>query len=506
MSFRQQYNGCKTFGCANCANPDETLYRHSDRLGYPAWHCNLCGAYPPLLLNPPIIALATQTKKARQSLLFLPSCLCPQPQWQRYGLTKSASQRLQCRHCRKVVTQANAKQIATRLQPWLDSLINGVSPHELQRHLGLSNKTFNQHIAQLAELLEHYSNHIERQASKHATSHTLYTFSHTQVCRSGMRMQNNEQCSAHLWTLTTLDMNTGYVYLISDNALTETEEETEEEKQKATKDWQAISEYQLTLKEISESDESDVLIRAEKTYQKILARSQFDQLAYCEAKHAKLKLENSQRNALIRPVYAAHAHMQNLQPLLLDNHQLKLNWFLEHESFIRGAAITTYHASIRQGYLSLYYYHYSLSIEPKKPQQEAENEQRTLSWWNEKWHKLTLSDKRGLHQVGLGILTPSSHITESKLRELLPQKLNWDTTFWQAFEQWLPPTYAQKLSLKRIHQWQAIYRYWHNYLSTPLPRLNIPNTCALNSIHQFVDTLNHATLNPLEAQKAKRDK
>lgn len=51
MTFRQEYNGCKSFGCTNCGVPDLSLYSRSNRLGYDAWHCPECGAYPPVLIN-----------------------------------------------------------------------------------------------------------------------------------------------------------------------------------------------------------------------------------------------------------------------------------------------------------------------------------------------------------------------------------------------------------------------------------------------------------------------
>lgn len=39
MTFRQEYNGCKSFGCPNCGVPDLSLYSRSNRLGYDSWHC-----------------------------------------------------------------------------------------------------------------------------------------------------------------------------------------------------------------------------------------------------------------------------------------------------------------------------------------------------------------------------------------------------------------------------------------------------------------------------------
>ncbi|ANS86367.1 hypothetical protein VSVS12_02611 [Vibrio scophthalmi] len=487
MAFRQNYNGCKTFGCANCGNPDEALYRYSDRLGYPAWHCELCGAYPPVLLNPPILALAREIEQRRYLSDFPLHCHCQnhtRSKWQRYGRTHIGSQRLQCTNCQTVVSQANSDLTAKRLQPWLDALAQGITPSALQSHLGLSNKVFAQHIAQLCELLNHYSHYIEQYALTRTTEHTLYTFSHIQSCRSGMKASSHKQQYAQLWTLCTLDINSGYVYLLSDNTLSEMNANLTDD----SISWRHDSQYVLKVRENSIEGEADVLLRAEKTYQKILSRSQFDQLAYCDEKHAFLKLGQEPHNALMRPVYAAHAHMQNLKQHL--TFPAKTHWLLEHESFLRGAAITAYSADIEQGVLALYYYHYSLD----QPNTEHSTQYRTLSWWNEKWHKLCVVDKDEQHQVGLGVLTPTSEISVMDLQALLPKTIDWDKQFWQAFECWLPCVYAQKLSQPRVEQWQTIYRYIHNYLSTKKPRIAIPAHHSVDSIAAMVKRLNQQDL------------
>ncbi|EGU29048.1 hypothetical protein VII00023_05817 [Vibrio ichthyoenteri ATCC 700023] len=487
LAFRQNYNGCKTFGCANCGNPNETLYRYSDRLGYPAWHCDLCGAYPPVLLNPPILALAREIEQRRYPADFPRHCHCTHHEnntWQRYGRTHIGSQRLQCTTCQTVVSQPNPDLIAKRLQPWLDALAQGIKPSSLQSHLGLSNKMFAQHLTQLCELLNHYSYYIEQYALAQATEHTLYTFSHIQPCRSGIKASTTKQEFAQLWTLCTLDINSGYVYLLSDNARAETIANLNDD----SLSWRNSSQYALKAKESSMEGETDVLIRAEKTYQKILARSQFDQLAYCDEKHAMLKQGKDPHNALMRPVYAAHAHLQNLKQHL--SFPAKTNWLLEHESFLRGAAITAYSDPIRQGTVSLYYYHYSLN----HPHTEHSVQHRTLSWWNEKWHRLSVIDKDERHQIGLGVLTPVSELSVIDLQALLPTTINWDKQFWQTFERWLPCVYAQKLSQPRVEQWQTIYRYIHNYLSTKQPRIAVPAHHAIDSIATMVRCLNQQDL------------
>ncbi len=479
MSFRQNYNGCKTFGCRNCGNPNKDLYHLSERLGYPAWHCDLCGAYPPELLDAPILALAKQIQQRHYLSYLGQSCTCIDTSWLRYGRTPSGSQRMQCRSCTAVVTLPNATLLGNRLQPWLSALMTGVKPQRLQQELGLTNKVFNQHIEQLCQLLNCYTHHIEQQAFAVSNHFNLYSFSHTQACRSGLRLSATPSQAAYLWTLTTIDSQTGYVYLISDNAL-----QNELATDYVHQPWLNRSQYQAKEKEVSVEDEADVLLRAEKTYQKILARSQFDQIGYCHPTHSQLKLGKSNQNALLRPVYAAHAHMQNLYQYFPKS--VKIDWLLEHESFIRGAAITSFSESVANGTTDLYYYHYSLNCEPEN----SLNEKRTISWWNEKWHKIQLWDEGRLHQVGLGILTAVSEEQPEKLRQRLPKHLDISEHFWLQFEDWLPAQYTHKLSATRIQQWQTLYRYLHNFVLTDKQRIAVSNPASLHSIAAMVTELN----------------
>ncbi|OLQ87530.1 hypothetical protein BIY21_03315 [Vibrio ponticus] len=482
MSFRQNYNGCKTFGCRNCGNPDQNLYQFSERLGYLAWHCNLCGAFPPVLLNEPILTLAAQLQQYQFHHYPNKNCDCKPASWLRYGHTPTGSQRIQCQHCMQVHTLTNPNQQAKRLQPWLDALLSGITPDKLQSQLGLTNKVFSQHLQQLCQLLNQYSRWIEQKELTLTTTLNWYSFTYRQRCRSGLS-SNAKQHAAHLWTLCTLDSHSGYVYLISDNALINNQGHAN-----PAANWQADAQYQAKTKESSLSHEPDVLNRAEQTYQKILARSQFDQIAYCEPQHGQLRLEKSTHNALLRPVYAAHAHMQNLYQHLPSH--VALNWLLEHESFIRGAAITSFSARVKAGDTALYYYHHTLNSQ----QTESINQQRTLSWWNEKWHKLFVSDKQTTHQVGIGVLTSHTDKTQEQLTPLLPRHLNVAEQFCQQFTLWLPDSYASKLSVTRVQQWQTIYRYLHNYLLVDSPRINSSLAASAHSISAIVEQLNNAAI------------
>lgn len=98
-------NACKTFGCRNLGLPSAADYHFPDhRLGYPALYCSACGSYPPLFNDRefrPWLA-AYLTDHARRYGYFCPVC------YQRdiilYGHNPQGTQRLQCRHCKKVWT------------------------------------------------------------------------------------------------------------------------------------------------------------------------------------------------------------------------------------------------------------------------------------------------------------------------------------------------------------------------------------------------------------------
>ncbi|WP_194437420.1 hypothetical protein [Vibrio fluminensis] len=483
MSFRLNYNGCKTYGCRNCGNPNQDLYQFSKRLGYPAWHCDLCGAYPPMLLNEPILALAKQLQQQQFPLYPSKRCDCESPSWLRYGHTPTGSQRIQCQCCMQVYTLPNPTQLAKRLQPWLDALMTGITPEKLQSHLGLTNKIFNQHLQKLSQLLNQYSRSVEQKLLSQTMTLNWHSFTYRQTCRSGLSASTKQHHATQLWTLCTLDSQTGYVYLISDNAWLNNQGNAS-----SPANWQADAQYQAKTEEPSLSHDPDVLNRAEQTYQKILARSQFDQIAYCKPQHGQLKLDKHTPNALLRPVYAAHAHMQNLYQHLPK--QVTLNWLLEHESFIRGAAITSFCASVNSGTTALYYYHYALNSQ----QTESANQQRTLSWWNEKWYKLFVNDKQAAYQVGLGVLTSQADKSPEQLKPLLPSQINVAERFFQPFKLWLPDSYASKLSATRVQQWQTIYRYLHNYLLVHTPRVTSSLASSAHSVSSMVAQLNNDTI------------
>ena len=90
-----------------------------------------------------------------------------------------------------------------------------------------------------------------------------------------------------------------------------------------------------------------------------------------------------------------------------------------------------------------------------------------MSWWNEKWYRLFIDYAQSHWHVGVGVLTNK----QFKVEQLFPAHPNWNQIYWDDFNGWLRPEYARRISLKRLHQWQDIYRYLYNFVFTD--RLNI---------------------------------
>ncbi|KOO07416.1 hypothetical protein AKJ31_11010 [Vibrio hepatarius] len=151
-------------------------------------------------------------------------------------------------------------------------------------------------------------------------------------------------------------------------------------------------------------------------------------------------------------MYAAHAHFQNLNALL--SHSQPHYILLEHESFLRGAAITAFDHAVRKGELDLYYHHLA-RISDKT---EFDASTRVMSWWNEKWHRIQISNESGHWQIGVCGLTANKR----NLTSLYPSHPNWNGEFWRGFNDWMGEKYPQRISIQRFKQWQAIYRFLFN--------------------------------------------
>ncbi|EHU4837884.1 hypothetical protein KY951_000793 [Vibrio parahaemolyticus] len=478
MTFRQEYNGCKSFGCPNCGVPDLSLYSRSNQLGYDAWHCPECGAYPPVLINEPILALAHQLQQQTFNLKLLPHCDCRLPAWQRYGRTAVGSPRVKCRYCQKTATLPNPIKESRTLQPLLDALLAEVSPKDLQYKLGLNHRRFSQSLERLASMLDTFSRLYER----HLSFSNIQTRSFVQVARSGFRHHDREQRAAHIWTLCSADAQTGYVLLLSDNAWFPQTEMSEHVIPQPL--WEQ-SRYQLTQQE-EMPNESDVFLQAQRTYDKILSRSQFDQLAYCDGSHAK-----SKEVLLTRPVFAAHAHMQNLAKYFAN--KVPKRFVLEHESFLRGAAITAFTSAIKRGTTQLYYCHIGQSEENLS----LNHAKQKMSWWDETWRRGNIQNQYGSWQVGMGWLTPKSARPSESIDELIPTHPNWNSEFWNRYTQWLPPSYAAHLSLQRIKQWQAIYRFLYNYSAIQSPPKVGEDEIDLSRVDSIAESINRSVNAPV---------
>ncbi|MCV5888395.1 hypothetical protein OFN71_34820, partial [Escherichia coli] len=77
---------------------------------------------------------------------------------------------------------------------------------------------------------------------------------------------------------------------------------------------------------------------------------------------------------------------------------------LEHESFLRGAAITAFTSAIKRGTTQLYYCHIGQSEENLS----LNHAKQKMSWWDETWRRGNIQNQYGSWQVGMGWLTQKS--------------------------------------------------------------------------------------------------
>ncbi|MGR2767405.1 hypothetical protein ACUYOF_07705 [Photobacterium ganghwense] len=523
--FRSEFNGCKSFGCDNLGNPDLALYTYSERLGYPAYHCPLCGAYPPVLHNAPIIQLTKQIYSPVAMHLHWPRCRCtPQrfafvanakdvhhanfatklasqtltkqepARWIKYGHTSSGTPRVRCLQCLGVTSLLNPLSLSRSLQPLLTALLVAFRNNEpletALTSLSLSNKVLYEKLGKLQQLLEHASRCYERQWFSTLPTITIQTHSTVSHCRSGLQGYDSTAC----WYLSTAESRTGYQILISDNLLLNN----------VRSDAHQTGRYLLDYVEPDMAATQSVFEKARLTYERIMSRSQFDQRGYCLQQHAA-----SKEGTVLRPVYSAHAHMQTLQALLPPNKPLAM--VLEHESFLRGAAITTFAESVRLQTTQLYYLHalprsihseatkhylannnqqpvnkpvsdiQQSNLHPINVQQSnlQQSDKQILSWWQESWHQYDhyFPAKSGstAWSLGIGVLTgktanektPKGTATEQLASLLVPTHPKWHEDFWSTFEQWLPEQQRHRLSHQRVSQWLGIFRYIYNFCQQP---------------------------------------
>lgn len=518
--FRTDVNGCKTYGCPNLGISDPSRYTRSKRLGYEAYHCPKCGAYPPVLLSKPINDLLRQLchHQCLPDIRQCPQCFQDQdsnnnPKTVRaYGVTSAGTPRVQCRQCLHVFSLLNKERLFEQLQPLWTLLqkshadvlsdVNGqadcvVTTDMLRVSSGLSPQVFYRRMALLSQLLQQYASRVETKGiarynkgdlgandsgndddsrtNEDGTNNenniaplSLQTNSHVVRCRSGLA--GSHGCDT--WWLTTAESQTGYQLLQSANVLIHREALGNRPYQGA---------YQLTTCEGDINETETLFETATLTYGRIMARRQFDELAYCDGEYRHLK-----DGVLLRPVYAAHAHFQFLNVLLVPVSHT--NFILQHESFIRGAAIFAFQQPVIDKRCQLYYLHYSMmnvskechtSVCDKSPKHQM------LSWWNENWQQRMHVYQSQQWQLCVGRLTQQGQA------HVVTTRPDWNADFWHGFDAWLPATYRTKLSYSMLCTWLGIYRFLYNFQQEPSRNeLFLRHNMDTQSIKSLVSYLN----------------
>ncbi|WP_242536669.1 hypothetical protein [Vibrio parahaemolyticus] len=120
-----------------------------------------------------------------------------------------------------------------------------------------------------------------------------------------------------------------------------------------------------------------------------------------------------------------------------------------------------------------------------------------MSWWDETWRRGNIQNQYGSWQVGMGWLTPKSARPSESIDELIPTLPNWNSEFWNRYTQWLPPSYAAHLSLQRIKQWQAIYRFLYNYSAMQSPPKVGVDEIDLSRVDSIAESINRSVNAPV---------
>ena len=457
--MRTQFNCCKTYNCFNLANPDLSLYQRSSQLGFASYKCPLCGAFTPILENEPILALAKQieTNQLHLADIECPTCL-KHTETSAYGSTRIGTPRVKCNQCSTVFSLLNPHKTSSTLQPLLTLLTSGVLPKDLQRLSQLNSKLFYTRLKQLAQLLQQFNQLlIQKYLSETESSVSLYTSSFTFLSRSGKG--NTLKC----WNLSTTDSQYGFHVLDTDNFY-----------QHGTQKSPAGL-YYLDFVEVTDDSSSSPLTTVQATYDKIFSRSKFDELGYAYQIECQ-----SNEGSVLRPVYAAHAHWISLSKILPEHYQF--DFFLEHESFIRGGAITNLTQEIVAGRFNLYY----LYTKPSVKNSTTDIEQKSIGWWGENWSTQTKQYPSGYWDVTLCALT------ENKEPNLEFNGTEWHQDYLNQLTQWLPTQYQKTISYQMSQHWRAIFNYLYNFTYS-LDRRQCFTEFEFESILEIVSTLNDST-------------
>ncbi|RTZ17439.1 hypothetical protein EJ063_01260 [Vibrio aquaticus] len=422
--MKTAFNGCKSFGCPNLANPDLSLYRKTDQLGFDSYQCPECGAFTPVLDDSAINQFIEHAIRT-QTPLALPHCIkCNQrTPSRRFGRTKAGTSRCQCEGCGSVYSLLNEGKLSEQLQPLLDLIIDSKSVEAVHRQAGLNSKIFYQRLSKLEALIRLANRLLLQTYFNSQPKLSLQSYSSRLDVRSG-----KQKACLTTWQLHTVDAEFGFKILVTDNLLQGHAETS--------------SPYVLDYIE-PQFPGSDMFEHVQWTYDKIFARNKFDNLGYTLQRQA-----HSNEGTLVRPVIAAHTHFQLLNDLLPTSKPTDL--LLEHESFIRGSSIFAFSEPVKQGQTNLYYLYQSKAQEPAYP------EQKKIGWWNETWVKFPSIGVKQELDVVLCSLTKGGLQCVDKLTQ------DWASDYQEYLETKLPNKYRQTLSHKICQQWLGISQYLYN--------------------------------------------
>ncbi|KGT34148.1 hypothetical protein HC02_21545 [Vibrio parahaemolyticus] len=103
------------------------------------------------------------------------------------------------------------------------------------------------------------------------------------------------------------------------------------------------------------------------------------------------------------------------------------------------------------------------------------------------------------HPKSIWELASGDGLADSKKRKTIgiDRRINPDTPeleqrVLERYTQWLPPSYAAHLSLQRIKQWQAIYRFLYNYSAMQSPPKVGGDEIDLSRVDSIAESINRS--------------
>ncbi|NVO99146.1 IS1 family transposase [Photobacterium damselae subsp. damselae] len=447
-----QFNHCKTIGCSHfgSTNEDHYVFQRTNP-AKPALICRECGAFPPILSNPDVVAEASRLKIAQSS--GLPACsnldcenlglpvLTHRHLYHAFGYSGDR-QRYRCKCCQHTFVDRwsgfNQKHLVQ--QKLLAMLFTGHSVRDICRRLSMNPKSFYDQLSHIASRCRRQLAMFDGRLFKHA---------HSLALASDIRPLQPCSDNGVLW-IATSEAQSGYVVGQHTNFQPEEVTERFEIHDAYTVGTRFIAPQPLRLVEALQPETNGLLARVDATYRKILSRTNMEDPLTNQA-----KINYPTKGCLIRPQYTAYAHYLHLAQQLKENNE-QLSLFMPQETLLRSACISVFLERVKDKSF------HPLYVVEDADWLDQEVSERIdivlLGWWRDRWaftrHNET---SKGISHLG------GEKDNEKRWLEIASHRAisEYQSRFHDQFSQ-LVNEPRRKLRPGGLMPLLDIYRAWHN--------------------------------------------